>query len=418
MQLIDVSPQAWVSRRGLQRCVALAVFLFLPLASLYASAGGVVFWALALVGVVLCFDRSGNPSRIHSLSRATWSLLLIACLLPVLLNLASVLYFGLPARRVSWLPFVGALFIVIAVFVSGISIKPLVLGATLASFVLLFITALAVFSYGHERPSLTMNALLYGKVSVVTMLITAWGLGDEDDRPKRVLMGVSLLAGLAALLLTGYRGGWLALPVVVLALWLNPKAKIKVSAARTRRTVFAMIMAVTAVAIVSANFSALERVQKLSLELQAYESGVVNNSSVGSRLAMWKSASRMYREHPLFGVGAHEYHAQLKQMQAQGDYPADAKLYRHAHNTVLNVAAEYGTIGLLVLLIAGMAAVRLYLASPKRYRQLGLLLLACWLLMALTNDVLAHQTLMRTMAFGFAVCLAVGLRSNGTPTGS
>ncbi len=392
----------------MQRTVALALVLFLPLSSVYASAGGAVFWVLALSGVALCFARPVGKRW----SRAIWLLLIAACLLPVLLNLVSVIFHGLPARRISWLPFVGALFIVVAVSESGLSIKPLVLGATLASFVLLFITTLAVVGYGHDRPSLTMNALLYGKVSIVTLLITAWGLGEETDPPKRMVMHLSLLAGFSALLLTGYRGGWLALPLVGLALLLNPRSTRKASVAQTRLTVLAMALLVAAVALVSANFSAVERAQKLSLELQDYESGVVNNSSVGSRIAMWKSASRMFNAHPVFGVGAHEYHSQLKQMQTQGTYPADAKLYRHAHNTYLNIAAEYGTIGLLLMLIAVLAVVRLCLGLPKRYRQLSLLLLSCWLLMALTNDVFAHQTLLRTLSFGLAVSLAVGLRSN------
>lgn len=378
------------------------------MASIYASAGGAAFWVLALIGVGLCISRR---SRIE-LSRNNWILLLLAGLLPVVLNLASVLYFGLLSRQIAWMPFLGAMFIVIAVFVSGSTIRPVVLGATLASFVLLFITVLAVAGYGHERPSLTMNALLYGKLAIISMLFTAWGLGEEQHQGLRMLMVVSLLAGLAALLLTGYRGGWLALPLIGLALWLNPRSPIRASPAKRRRTVFAMIFAITAVAIASANFSAVERVQKLSDELQAYDRGVVNNSSVGSRIAMWKSATRMFSEQPIFGVGAHEYHSRLRQFQIQGVYPTDAKLYRHAHNSYLNIAAEYGLIGLCVMTVALLALIRLCLNLPKRYRHLGLLLLGCWILMGLTNDVLAHQSLIRAMTFGFAVCLGFGLKSN------
>lgn len=408
MQSIDASTEAWSTGTGVQRSVALAVFLLLPLASLYSSAGGLAFWALALLGVWQCLSKRGRLG----LSQKTWKLLLLAFLLPVLLNLASVLYFGLPARRLSWIPFVGALFIVFAVLDSGISVKPVVMGATLASFVLLFITALALIGYGHERPSLTMNALLYGKLSIVSMLITAWGLGDEKNRKLRALMFLSLLAGLAALMFTGYRGGWLALPLILIALLINPRAPANGSLAKMRPKVFAIVLAVLTVTIMSANYSAVERVQKLVSELQAYDQGVVNNSSVGSRIAMWKSAAQMFSERPVFGIGAQEYHLRLQQMQEQGSYPADAKLYRHAHNSFLNIAAEYGSIGLFVMSLALIGLFWLSLTLSNRYRQLCLLLLGCWILMALTNDVFAHQSLLRVMTFGFAVSLGLGLRSD------
>lgn len=405
MSSLVASDDGWSARTGIARTVALAVFAVLPLSGAAASAGGTAFWCLALLGLgLLCAGRStlkwSDPA-------VRWLLLAIG--LPVALNAASVLYFGLLARQFSWSPFIGAALILLAVHYSGVSTKPLIAGAALACFTLLFMTTLAVAGFGHERPSLTMNALLYGKIAAFSMVVVAWGIGEESNRQWRTLWYLSLAAGLAALLLTGYRGGWVVLPLVLLALWLNrgrsPIRSPKLTQVLSAGLVLAMVMTIFAV-----NSTVLERVHKISNEVQLYQRGVIDNSSIGSRMAMWKAASQVFRENPVFGVGTHEFQSQLKRLQDQGDYPRDAKLYRHAHNTYLNIAAEYGLIGLAVMLVALAALLKLCLGLPRGLKSLALLMMASWMLMALSNDLFAHQSLMRVMSLGFAVCLGVGLR--------
>lgn len=405
MSSLVASDEGWSAWAGVARTVAFAVFAILPLSGIAASAGGAVFWLLALFGLALLC--AGRGSLKWSDPRSRWLLLAIG--LPVALNAASVLYFGLAGRHFSWSPFIGAGLILLAVERSGISIKPLVAGAAIACFTLLFVTTLAVVGYGHERPSLTMNALLYGKIAVFSMVVVAWGIGEESNRQWRTLWYLSLPAGLAALLLTGYRGGWVVLPVVLLALWLN-RRRSQIRTSKITQALSAGLVLAMVVAILAFNSTVLERVHKIANEVQSYQRGVIDNSSIGSRIAMWKAATQMVREHPVFGVGAHEYHAHLKRFQAQGDYPRDAKLYRHAHNTYLNIAAEYGLIGLAVMLAALAALLKLCLSLPPGLKSLALLMTVSWMLMALSNDVFAHQNLMRVMSLGFAVCLGVGMR--------
>jgi O-antigen ligase len=203
------------------------------------------------------------------------------------------------------------------------------------------------------------------------------------------------------------------LPLVLLALWLN-RGRNPIRTPKLTQALAASLVLVMVMAILAVNSTVLERVHKISNEVQLYQRGVIENSSIGSRIAMWKAASQMVREHPIFGVGAHQFYPELKRLQDQGDYPRDAKLYRHAHNTYLNVAAEYGLIGLSVMLVALAALLKLCLSMPPGLKSLALLIMASWMLMALSNDVFAHQNLMRVMSLGFAVCIGVGLRQQRT----
>lgn len=396
-----------LTRDGVSACIVrLALLAALPAASVSNSLGGIVFWLLVLACIAHLIARRGMAPK---LSRSAFMLVLAASLLPLALNIASVLWFALPAREIAWTPLLAFPIIVGALLRVPHALPFWVAGAVLASFTLLAITGYAVVWLHHDRPSLTMNALLYGKTALVAMIVCGWGLSLYERRPVRLLLVLAILAGLSALVLTGYRGGFLVLPIVIVAalpFGSRRKSGVRIS---LRQASLAAVAAVAAVAIAGSNVALLDRMHKAASELESYQQGRIQNSSVGSRLSMWVAAGTMYRTHPLFGVGTHRFHAQSEALQQQGLYPRDAKLYRHAHNSYLNTAAEYGSVGIVVMLIALIALFRLCWSAAPPVRALALLTLAGWMLMALTNDLFAHQTLIRTLVLSMAVAVAAGL---------
>ena len=68
-----------------------------------------------------------------------------------------------------------------------------------------------------------------------------------------------------------------------------------------------------------------------------------------SRLSMWVRASEMIRDHPWLGVGPGNYSDAMATVYAK---PGDPLLYRfHAHNMLIQVAAESGIAALLAFLL-------------------------------------------------------------------
>ena len=397
-----------LTRDGATACgIRLALLFALPSASLSAGAGGLVFWLLAVAGITLACTKQRNRAAL--LAPRVLALILAASLLPLALNIGSVLWFGLAARDIAWLPLLALAFIIIALARVPDAIRYWVGGAALAGLSLMAITTYSVVWLHHDRPSMTMNALLYGKMALVSLVVCGWGLTVCERGRQRLLLLLAMLASLFALMLTGYRAGWMVLPIVVAAalpIMLRGAGKARVS---TRQVGLALAAAVAVTAVAASNVDLLERVQKVSTELESYQQGEINNSSIGSRLSMWTAATIMYRERPLFGAGTHRFQDESRRLQQQGSYPRDAKLYRHAHNTYLNVAAEYGTIGIIVMFAALLALYRLCAALPAPSRALALLTLAAWMVMALTNDVFAHQNLLRILVLSMAVPIAAGV---------
>ncbi len=60
------------------------------------------------------------------------------------------------------------------------------------------------------------------------------------------------------------------------------------------------------------------------------------------RFFMWHSAVRIFREHPLLGVGTGGYQTRVHQLS-----PPGTPLFAHPHNDFLYMAASYGLVGVL-----------------------------------------------------------------------
>jgi O-antigen ligase len=71
------------------------------------------------------------------------------------------------------------------------------------------------------------------------------------------------------------------------------------------------------------------------------------NFSVQERLAHWVAGLRMFRAHPILGVGAGNYSAAYAHYQVSPDW---FEALGHAHNYYINAAAETGILGLLAIL--------------------------------------------------------------------
>jgi O-antigen ligase len=139
------------------------------------------------------------------------------------------------------------------------------------------------------------------------------------------------------------------------------------------------------------------------------------NFSVQERLAHWVAGLRMFRAHPLLGVGAGNYGAAYPQYQL----PDWMEALGQAHNYYINAAAETGILGLLAILalvgialFVGWRATRMQANQWKAGAQYGARLgwaLALGLLAVLvaqsvhnlTDDLFVHG-----MELQFALCLA------------
>jgi O-antigen ligase len=181
----------------------------------------------------------------------------------------------------------------------------------------------------------------------IALALTLFG---RDPRMRWVAGGASALM-LFALYLSDSRGALLGLvaALVVLA---------AVGWRVERQAFIALLIGAPLVAIawfthliparIEEKLLAQFRVNDVSLTAQLNDA----NYSTIERLAHWVAGLRMFRAHPLLGVGAGNYDAAYQTYKVPG---WDESL-THAHNYYINVAAETGALGLLAFLaVVGVA---------------------------------------------------------------
>jgi O-antigen ligase len=164
---------------------------------------------------------------------------------------------------------------------------------------------------------------------------------------------VSFALILGAVMIAGMRAGWLIM-ALVLATYMV--LMLKRENRELRRTIFTI--PVLAVIVIAISYFASPLFQQRLDVTRAFTAGVEMSGDVSSmeRVPIFKAALKMYREHPVNGVGVRAFPSAYMVYAEPGDVHIEKSGGKsgalHAHNLVLEVMSDTGTIGLLGLLAA------------------------------------------------------------------
>ena len=162
-----------------------------------------------------------------------------------------------------------------------------------------------------------------------------------------VLVGVTAL--LVVLLLAGTRAAWVMLLVASVVLYLP-----MLGARRTAAAAAAILLGMALLGSLAYRFSA-PFAARIERSLQAFggdQDGL--DHALAGRLAIWGTAGRMIEQHPLNGVGVRGFRFAYAEHADADDPWIDFQQEggaAHAHQIVLEILAETGSIGLLIWLV-------------------------------------------------------------------
>lgn len=174
---------------------------------------------------------------------------------------------------------------------------------------------------------------------------------------------------LVPILLAGERAAWLMYGLVTLAFaWREARTPLRMAAWGTGLAVI-LLAAVLAALHFSPAFEA--RVERSLHALTATEQAV-DEASAG-RVRIWSTAARMIAVHPLNGVGVRAFRYAYPQYAGKNDWFVNhdhgtEEGALHAHQIVLEVLSETGTIGLIFWLTGAWLALRAWRYASARSR--------------------------------------------------
>lgn len=245
-------------------------------------------------------------------------------------------------------------------------------------------------------------ALLLGFLALITMQAD-----ERSSLPVFALRLFALFCGIYISYKSGSRGGWLAMPIlVVIVLSQNRSILAKRAFYLLSSGIFVFV------AFIFASPYAQHRFNDIFQNLSSFSSGNAD-TSVGLRLSLWRASVRLFFDNPLYGVGKGRLEPALHEL-AQSGLLIPQAVNQHAHSDIFSTMAEMGGIGLICLFILYFGLTFYFWKSRKSNVDLtktaaysGLAVATSTIIFGLTIDVLVPVMQVSFIALSCSVFLAV-----------
>lgn len=240
----------------------------------------------------------------------------------------------------------------------------------------------------------TLDLIHFGNfeliLGVLSMFCINWT--GRDSFMLRALKIIGFMAGIYASIISGSRGGWIALPVFALLFIYFKFGKVSLKAI----AVTSLVLLLSCLIAFTSSKAVHQRVDALKDNLAAFHQGNLDTSA-GVRFQLYKAAGEIFAQHPVFGVGPEGFALEMDPMLKIGKItPLAAELGKgEVHNELLSKAAGMGIFGLLAMLSVYWVPLRIFyrasLAKVAQVRQsgmLGMVFVCAFIVFGLTSETL------------------------------
>jgi O-antigen ligase len=208
----------------------------------------------------------------------------------------------------------------------------------------------------------------------------------SDRSASRNIVGIGLIAGLTALILSGSRGPILSV-FVVLGFAFLVHARQHSASPQTKKILAAAI-----------GFAVVGFAVMVARSVMEYQ--VEPHHSLGLRAQILSETLQQILRTPWFGLGID----QAGQFFAGLGLPTTD--VNHAHNSLLNAVLEMGVLGGLAFVwLFFTLGIRFYQHRADSACQLALALLGFFFLCSMTQDILSHSFTRKLLAFYLAILI-------------
>lgn len=253
---------------------------------------------------------------------------------------------------------IAGFFIFVVIGRYGLRPNVLFWAACLAAMIAFGIALYEVVYLGNERVfglARRWNAVPFGNFSLLIAFFCLAGVFviPKDNRHSwwRIVIGLlGFLCGFGASLMSGTRGGWIALPILLLlCMYFSNRLTPRL------RNIFIVAILVVIVGGGTISDRVSSRVELAINQVHAYvlhpKDLSVQDNAVAIRLAMWQWGIERFLEHPLTGIGFAEYEDRRKQAVRENELPKEFGRLANLHNELISRLAMGGLPAALAVLV-------------------------------------------------------------------
>ncbi len=261
---------------------------------------------------------------------------------------------------------------------------------------------------GESRAGGYNNPIQFGDIAMLfaCMLLSGFSWAKQRSSLMSALFFWGIVAGVFASLLSGARGGWLALPFAIGIFFIaNGLYKNKKTT-----WIFAFALSCLVIAFYGSQESNFlqARIQDALSDLHQYTQAKNADTSLGIRFTLWQHGLDLIAQRPVLGWGSVEHYLAIT-----GDSSDVFQRFSHFHNEFIDAFVKRGLLGVFALLalyvLPAIAFYRQLKQSPSQcnaHSWAGLMLILATLLFGLTQSFFCHASGVMTYVFMLVIVWA------------
>ncbi|WP_107851122.1 O-antigen ligase family protein [Oceanimonas marisflavi] len=327
----------------------ISLMVFLSLALLLSTPGGSVaaFAVLLLVALVFLF-RVKDKASLTSQDK----LFIFSLVFMFLTVLPAFVTDGFRGRYLDLsLRFLLAVPILLLLLKTPPKASWLFAGAVAGSFSACGLAVYQYFYLGMPRVDGFLYSINFGYLACALAFLSFPGVIFFERSRWKLTAFVGFMAAVFAMLLTGTRGAYIAVPALSVLLIILYRKELGAK--------LLVLVAAATISMPAASYMVVPQVQQrfdvLVNELVNYESGDASKaySSSGLRLELWTAAIAAFRQSPIYGLNYNEREALNASLVDEGRViPQVLSVSRgHAHSEYFEILAGRGILGLIALMM-------------------------------------------------------------------
>lgn len=257
--------------------------------------------------------------------------------------------------------------------------------------------------------------IVFGDIGLCLGFICLAGIGFfKKQKGGWFFLVLGLLGGVIASISSGARGGWVAVPTLLLVLlWLNRDVL-------GLKWMFAILVASFSIGFTAYGLEQTgvkRRVDSAIYDVTKYVDEGKHTTPVGSRLKMFKTAWLLFLENPLLGRGTGAFNLGADELHAAGEVEKIPHIFVHPHNDYLNALGMRGIIGFVVLMAIYWVPAGYFFYQANRNKsslaQAGLILALGYIHFGLSEAMLDRMFSAMFYLFAMSYLIVIYHQENG-----
>ncbi|TQV62036.1 MAG: O-antigen ligase family protein [Halothiobacillaceae bacterium] len=234
---------------------------------------------------------------------------------------------------------------------TGFRIQAIWHGAAIGAIGAFFMALYQRYASGLDRAEGFQHPIQFGDIGMLLGLLSLVAVLRFASTRQSMLAAFSMLgalAGIMASLLSGSRGGWIGLPLIIMTLlgyYANTLGRRRILA------ISGLLALMLYIAFISPQTGVKDRLNAAINDITHYQHENGANSSVGARLELYKAGAMLIDDAGMFGLGEQGARDKLQAMANDGLIRPAIVDMGHFHNELLDHLIRNGFVGAIALIM-------------------------------------------------------------------